>query len=138
MKEVCYYEANDGTRFETEYECLKHEFSKNYDPIAEMLMMWDSYGVKKKITHRTKLEHAYAIYCSSITAAKFLKEWGHRDGILTPYSDIDIEGGDEIPLGTFVWLGNKWQVVDKTIEQFGKIKHQMELGEKEITLLKDL
>lgn len=138
MKEVIYYEANDGTRFEDEYECLKYEFSKDYDPIAEMLIVWDSYGTKKKVTHRTSLEDAYAIYCSSITAAKFLKEWGDRDGISTPYDDIDIEGGDEVPLGTFVWFSDEWRTVDKIVEQFDKMKHQMELGEEKIALPEDL
>lgn len=138
MREVIYYEANDGKRFETEHECLKYEFSKGFEPIAEMLMMWDGYGAKKKITHRTNLEDIYAIYCSSITAAKFLKEWGDTDGVHTPYDKIDIEGGDEVPLGTFVWFTDGWRTVDEVIEQFGKMKHQMELGEEEIAFPEDL
>lgn len=137
MKEVIYYEANDGKRFEDEMECAQYEFNKDYEPIAEMLMMWDGVGDKIKITHRTYLDRAYAIYCSSITAAKFLKEWGERDEVLTPYTKIDIEGGDEVTLGTFMWFGHEWRTVDKIIEHFSKVKHQMEVGEEEIALLED-
>lgn len=138
MREVIYYEANDGTRFEDEWECVQYEFDKGFEPIVEMLKLWDGYGAKKKITHRTNLNDAYAIYCSSITAAIFLKEWGERDGVATPYDKIDIKGGDEVPLGTFIWFDDDWQTIDTIIEQFGKIKSQMEMGENEITLLDNI
>lgn len=138
MKEIIYYEANDGKRFEDEWECLEYEFNEGFKPITEMLMMWDGYGAKKKITHRTNLNDAYAIYCSSITAAIFLKEWGEREGVQTPYDKIDIKGGDEVPLGTFIWFNNNWQTIDVIIEQFSEIKNQMEKGENEIALLEDI
>ena len=132
MKEVIYYEANDGKRFETEWECIQYEFNKNFEPIAEMLMMWDSDGEKMKITHRTNLDRAYAIYCSSITAAIFLKEWGERDGIVTPYSDIDIEGRGEVPLGEFVYFNDQWNEVNEVVTLFEKMSRQMSDGEEEI------
>lgn len=132
MKEVIYYEANDGTKFETEYECLKYEFSKDYEPIAEMLVMWDGNGDKMKITYRTNLDRAYAIYCSSITAAIFLKEWGERDGVVTPYSNIDIERCSEVPLGEFVYFNDEWNEVSEVVALFEKMSRQMNDSEEKI------
>ena len=132
MKEVIYYEANDGTRFETEYECLKYEFSKGYEPITEMLVMWDDNGDKMKITYRTNLDRAYAIYCSSITAAIFLKEWGERDGVVTPYSNIDIERCSEVPLGEFVYFNDEWNEVNEVVALFEKMSRQMNDSEEKI------
>ena len=132
MREVIYYEANDGTKFANEHECLEYEFGKEFEPIAEMLMMWDGDGEKMKITHRTNLDRAYAIYCSSITAAIFLKEWGERDGVATPYTDIDIEGCGEVPLGEFVYFNDEWNEVSEVVVLFEKMSRQMNDGEEEI------
>jgi len=132
MKEVIYYEANDGKRFENEWDCAEYEFGKGFEPIAEMLIMWDGDGDKIEITHRTNLDRAYAIYCSSITAAIFLKEWGERDSVLTPYTNVDIEKGAEVPLGTFVWYNNDWREVGKVVTLFEEMSQQMNDGEEKI------
>ena len=132
MREVIYYEANDGTKFTNEHECLEYEFGKGFEPIAEMLMMWDGNGDKMKITHCTNLDRADAIYCSSITAAIFLKEWGERVGVATPYSDIDIEGRGEVPLGEFVYFNDQWNEVTEVVALFEKMSRQMNDGEEEI------
>lgn len=132
MREVIYYEANDGTKFTNEHECLEYEFGKGFEPIAEMLMMWDGDGEKMKITHRTNLDRAFAIYCSSITAAIFLKEWGERDGRLTPYTNIDIEGRGEVPLGEFVYFNDQWIEVNEVVALFEKMSRQMNDGEEKI------
>lgn len=132
MKEVIYYEANDGTRFPNEHECLEYEFGKGFEPIAEMLMMWDGDGEKMKITYRTDLDRTYAIYCSSIAAAIFLKEWGERDRVATPYSDIDIEGRSEVPLGEFIYFNDAWNQVSEVVALFEKMSRQMSDGETEI------
>lgn len=132
MKEVIYYEANDGTKFANEYECLKYEFGKEFEPISEMLMMWDGDGEKIKITHRTDLDRVYAIYCSSITAATFLKEWGERVEVATPYTNIDIEGRSEVPLGEFIYFNDEWNEVNEVVALFEKMSRQMSDGENEI------
>ena len=132
MKEVIYYVADDGKRFENEWDCAEYEFSKGFEPIAEMLMMWDGDGDKIEITHRTNLDRAYAIYCSSITAAIFLKKWGERDGVATPYTDIDIEGRGEVPLGEFVFFNDEWNEVNEVVALFEKMSRQMSDGETEI------
>lgn len=132
MREVIYYEANDGKRFEDEWECVQYEFNKGFEPITEMLMMWDGDGDKMKITHRTNLDRAYVIYCSSITAAIFLKEWGERDGVITPYSDIDIERRSEVPLGEFIYFNDKWNEVNEVVALFEKMSRQMSDGEEKI------
>lgn len=132
MREVIYYEANDGTKFANEHECFEYEFGKGFELIAEMLRMWDGDGDKIRITHRTNLDLAYAIHCSSIPAAIFLKEWGERDGVRTPYDDIDLKCCAEIPLGDFVWFDDSWHEIGEVITLFEKMKEQMSQNENEI------
>lgn len=133
MQRVEYYVADDGTQFQTEHDCIVYEFGKGFEPLAEMLMMWDGDGTKIKITHRTNLDRAYSIYCSSLTAAKFLKEWGERDGVVTPYDNIDLDT-EEVPLGTFIWYLDQWRKSEEIIELLRKMKRQMEDGEEKIEM----
>lgn len=132
MKKVFYYESNDGKRFENERDCVKYEFDKEFKSIAEMLMMWDEDGDKIEITHRTNLDRAYAIHCSSISAAFFLKEWGDREKVLTPYDNIDLEHCAELPLGSFIWFDDNWHEIGEVITLFEKMKQQMSQNENEI------
>lgn len=132
MKEVIYYEANDGKRFADEWECAQYEFSKDFEKVSEMLMLWDGDGDKMRITYRTNLNGAYAIYCSSVTAAIFLKEWGDRDGVVTPYSDIDIEKCSEVPLGEFVYFNDGWNQINEVVALFEKMSRQMSDSEDKI------
>ena len=132
MREVIYYEANDGTKFPNEHECIEYEFGKGFEPITEMLVMWDGDGDKIRITHRTNLDRAYAIYCSSVTAAIFLKEWGERDGVRTPYDNVDLEHCAEVPLGNFIWFDDDWHEIGEVITLFEKMKEQMSQNENAI------
>ena len=132
MKEVIYYEASDGKRFENEYECLAYEFGTEFQPVEEMLVLWDGDGDKIKITHRTRLDRAYAIHCSSIPAAIFLKKWGDREEVRTPYDNIDLDCCTEIPLGDFIWFDDDWHELGEVTTLFEKMKQQMSQNENEI------
>ena len=132
MKEIIYYEANDGKRFKDEYECLAHEFGTEFKPIEEMLMLWDGDGDKIKITYHTKLDRAFAIHCSSIPAAFFLKKWGEKEDVCTPYDDIDLECCAEIPLGDFIWFDHNWHELGEITTLFEKMKQQMLQNENKI------
>ena len=133
MQRVEYYVANDGQKFDSEWECAEYEFSKGFENISEMLMLWDGDGDKMKITHRTNLGKAYAIYCSSLTAAKFLKEWGDKDGVATPYDEIDLDT-KEVPLGTFIWYLDQWRKSEEIIELLKTMQCQMESGEEKVEM----
>ena len=134
MKTVIYYEADDGKRFENESKCIQYEFEKEFEPIAEMLMIWDYDGYKMPIEYRTDLDNAYTIYCSSITAAIFLKKWGEKENARTPYEAIDIDNGEEVPLGTFIWREHGWYKVEEVICSFEEMNQQMFNGEERICI----
>ena len=134
MKEVIYYEANDGKRFGNERECLEYEFSKMSEPISEMLGLWDGDGEKMDLKYKTDLDNAWGIRCSSLTAAKFLKDWGEREQCRTPYTDIDLDR-DDVPLGTFVWFGNGWHRTSEIADLFNRMGEQMEKGDKTIEMV---
>ena len=43
MKEVHYYEAEDGTKFESEYDCEKYEEAREFRTVFEALKCYDCY-----------------------------------------------------------------------------------------------
>lgn len=134
MKEVIYYEANDGMKFNSERECLEYEFSKLSEPIDGMLGLWSGDGEKIDLRYGTDLDSAWGIRCSSLTAAKFLKDWAEREQCRTPYDNIDLDR-DEVPLGTFVWFEDAWHLTSEIADLFNRMGEQMEKGENTIEMV---
>ena len=134
MREVIYYEANDGMRFGSERECLEYEFSKMSEPINEMLRLWNGDGEKIDLRYGTDLDSAWGIRCSSLTAAKFLKDWAEREQCRTPYDNIDLDR-DEVPLGTFVWFEDAWHLTSEIADLFNRMGEQMEKGDNTIEMV---
>ena len=134
MREVIYYEANDGMRFGSERECLEYEFSKMSEPINEMLRLWNGDGEKIDLRYGTDLDSAWGIRCSSLTAAKFLKDWAEREQCRTPYDNIDLDR-DEVPLGTFVWFEDDWHLTSEIADLFNRMGEQMEKGDNTIEMV---
>lgn len=135
MKTILYYEANDGKRFESEEECLDYELEKDIEPIKDHLYLWNGDGEMMALTPHTDLDNAWAIYCSSISAAKFLKVWGERDGVTNPYEKIDIENNNEVPLGEFVWFNGDWVQISEIIAYYQTMSRNMANGNLQIELL---
>ena len=104
MKEVCYYLADDGTRFETERDCFNYEFEqKMKDKIGKDLKMFDE--DYKEITNYTfdSIYDAFAIQVLTIDGAKFLVEWGEEYGIEVPFDSWTINNKDEDLLGAWAY-----------------------------------
>ena len=134
MKEVIYYEANDGMKFDSARECLEYEFSITSKPIDGMLGLWDGDGDKMELKYKTNLDNAWAIRCSSLTAAKFLKDWAETKGCRSPYDDIDLDK-DEVPLGTFIWFADSWHLTNEIADLFNRMGEQMEKGDNTIEMV---
>ena len=134
MKEVIYYQAEDGMKFNSERECLEYEFSKMSKPIDGMLGLWNGDGEKIDLRYGTDLDSAWGIRCSSLTAAKFLKDWAEREQCRTPYDNIDLDR-DEVPLGTFVWFEDGWHLTSEIADLFNRMGEQMEKDDNVIEMV---
>lgn len=106
MKEIkiCYYLADDGTKFDTENECLDYEFKRKMkDMVGKDLRLFDSNH--KEVTNYTfgSICDAYAIQVLTIKGAKFIVEWSDEYGTEAPFGFLDIETQDEDLLGTWAY-----------------------------------
>ena len=104
MKEIHYYVADDGTKFNEEKECFNYEFNQKIKGIVntDLKMFDENY---EKITNYTydSISEAYAIQVLTIKGAEFLVNWADEWGIETPFDSWDIKNKDEDLLGTWVY-----------------------------------
>lgn len=112
-------------KFDTEKKCLEYEFTQMSQPIHEMLGLWNGDGDKIDLQYNANLNNAWGIYCSSLTAAKFLKDWAKRESCESPYDNIDLDR-DKVPLGTFIWFESAWHLTTEIADLFKRIGNQME------------
>ena len=134
MKEIRYFEAFDGKQFDNEDECLDYEFTKRVEPLKKMLIFWNGRGQKMNIENSYDIDNAWAIRCTSIDAATFLKEWGDREECRTPYDEIDLEY-DVVPLGNFIYFADEWHLVSDIFDYYEQLKDGMENSTEQIEII---
>ena len=104
MREVIYYEADDGTRFEEERDCFNYEFKQKIENIVgNGLKMFDAN--RKEIAEYTydSIYDAFAIQVLTIEGAKFVVAWADDYKTEAPFDEYDIEDKDEDLLGVWVY-----------------------------------
>ena len=102
MREVCYWEADDGTEFENERDCFNYEFNQKIkDMIGKDLRIFDD--KYKEITNCTyeSVYNAFGFQVLTIEGAKFLVKWS--DGYEMPFKSWDIKDKGEGLLGIWVY-----------------------------------
>ena len=104
MKTVCYYVADDGTKFEEESECFNYEFKQKVkDKIGKDFRLFNE--DYEEITDCTldSIYDAPAIQVFTIEGANFIVEWSKEYGVEPPFDSWDIKNKDEDLLGTWVY-----------------------------------
>ena len=104
MKEVSYWLADDGTRFEEERECFEYEFKQKAQTLVgkELKLFNDK---REEITDYdfNSIYDAFAVQVLTIEGARFLVDWAYDYGVESPFSHWDIGNQDEDLLGAWVY-----------------------------------
>ena len=125
MKEIRYYVADDGTKFDKERECFNYEFTQKIkNMVGKDFKLFD--GNYKEIIDCAYdcIYDAFAIQVLTIEGAKFLVEWADDYGTTMPFDNLDIDNEDEELLGTWVYdiLGREdWTHLDKFKREVDKL-----------------
>lgn len=104
MKTVCYYVADDGTKFDEERDCFNYEFEQKMKGIVgKDLRLFDE--KHKEITKYTydSVYDAFAIQVLTVEGAKFFAMWADDYGTTTPFDAQDVDTQDEDLLGIWVY-----------------------------------
>ena len=117
MKTVCYYVADDGTKFEEESECFNYEFKQKVkDVIGKDFRLFNDELEEIIDCTFESIHNACAIQVLTIEGANFLVEWAEENIDDIPFDAQDVESMDEDLLGTWAYkvLGRKgWIHLDK-------------------------
>lgn len=110
MKEVHYYVAEDGKKFNEEKECIDYEFKQKIkDIVGNGFKLFDE--KREEITDYTydSIYEVFAIQVLTIEGAKFLVQWADDYGTESPFNLQDIENQDEDLLGVWAYdVFHKW------------------------------
>lgn len=111
MKEVVYYVAEDGTKFDDDDKCLAYEKNILWSPYINQIHFFNSkiHPVSTTFDNLSNGE-VFFIKVDTDEAAVFLQEEGIGERICTPFSD----GRDSLPcLKGYYWYDdNQWKNLD--------------------------
>ena len=124
MKEVHYYVADDGKRFDQEWECVEYERKKEFEEYKDEVVFLDYY--KKPIPlEEINTDRVEYIIVKTDRVAEAIGKWFNEDGAIDPFY-----GTYEGCVGTWVY----GEIIDK-----GDVWYKLELEiEKMQTLLNEV
>lgn len=100
MKEIIFYLADDGKKFDYEHECIQYEWQLKYEKVKNDLKLYNEDYKETKFDYR-EAEDLYCIKCLSLEAMQFIFEWFMEFGTTLPFNSRDIE--NEEKLGIWCW-----------------------------------
>ena len=109
MKEICYYVADDGKRFDDRWECIEYERRVNLEKHKDEFVFLDYRKNVIPIEQATTEEVMYIIV-KNAKCAEAIGEWFESDSCLSPFEGFyyEVEGtwvyGDILNEGSDEWL----------------------------------
>ena len=117
MQEVRYWLANDGTKFDDEYDCIRYERKKKLENYKDDFIFYDE---QKNIIfpEEANADQIFIVVIKTPDAAKCVGEWFEDDGYYSPFDGCEI--GHEV--GTWVYgdlleMGCEWVKLEAEIER---------------------
>ena len=117
MQEVRYWLANDGTKFDDEYDCIRYERQKKLENYKNDFIFYDE---QKNIIfpEEANADQISIIVIKTPDAAKCVGEWFEDDGCCNPFDGCEF--GHEV--GTWVWgdlleMSDEWVKLEAEIER---------------------
>lgn len=109
MKEICYYVADDGKRFNNRWECIEYERRVNLEKHKDDFVFLDYRKNVIPIEQATTEEVMYIIV-KNAKCAEAIGEWFESDSCQNPFDGFycEVEGtwvyGDVLNEGSDEWL----------------------------------
>ena len=128
MKEIRYWVAEDGTKFDDEYECETYEKTQNLQGHKKEFVFLDDKKNPIKIDMNTRVSNIEYIIIKSDEGAKAVGEWLDYEGYLNPF-----DGVYEDCVGTWVYgstpcMTDDWMKLELVIEQLQTLIKELNKG----------
>jgi hypothetical protein len=125
MKEICYYEADDGKRFDDRWDCIAYERQKQLEECKDEFVFLN-YRKEKLTLKNATTENVVYIIIKTERAARVIGDWFDDDGCIDPFDGIYEEC-----VGTWVYSGvlnegsDEWLKLELEIEQLKTLLEEL-------------
>lgn len=120
MIEIRFWQADDGTKFDDEYDCIRYERKKKLEDYKGDFVFYDykKYPIPPEEADARKV---CIIVVKTSAAAEYIGEWFEDDGCSNPFNGCEF--GHEVGTwvdGELVEMGDEWVKLEAEIERLQK------------------
>lgn len=120
MIEIRFWQADDGTKFDDEYDCIRYERKKKLETYKDDFVFYDykKYPIPPEEADARKV---CIIVVKTSVAAEYIGEWFESGGCCSPFDGCEF--GHEVGTwvdGELVEMGDEWVKLEAEIERLQK------------------
>ena len=102
MKEVSYWVADDGTKFDEEKDCFNYEWKQKFQKVQNNgLKIFDRSHTEITNWDFDAIYDAFGVLVLTLDAARFFVKWSDDYGAEAPFSNYDISNASETKFHLF-------------------------------------
>lgn len=116
MKEICYYVADDGKKFDDRWDCIAYERRVNLEKHKDEFQFFNYRKEPIPIEEATTEDVTY-IVVKSEECATAVGEWFESDGCEDPFEGVYCECVGTWVYGEAIDRGDEWLKLELEIEQ---------------------
>ena len=116
MKEIRYWVADDGTKFDNRWDCIEYERKKALEAHKDKFQFFN-YRKELIPVEEATTENVSCIVIKSDNCAKIIGEWFESDGCEDPFDGVYCECVGTWVYGDVIDRGDEWLKLELEIEK---------------------
>lgn len=124
MKEIHYYLANDGKKFDEEWDCIEYETQKALETHKDEFQFFNYCKEPIPIEKAIPDEVVYIIVKSD-SGAEAIGNWFDHQGLLNPFDCVYCECVGTWVYGDIIDRGHKWLKLELEIQRLQNIVNEI-------------
>lgn len=116
MIEIRFWQADDGTKFDDEYDCIRYERKKKLETYKDDFVFYDykKYPIPPEEADARKV---CIIVVKTSAAAEYIGEWFEEEGCVDPFDGVYCECVGTWVYGDVIDRGDEWLKLELEIEK---------------------
>lgn len=124
MREICYYEANDGKRFDDRWDCIQYERQKQLEECKDEFIFFDDHREKLAFEDATT-ENVIYIIIKTDRAAEVVGHWFRDDCCVDPFGGLYKNCVGTWVYGEIIDKGDDWFKLETEIKNLQNLLEEL-------------